>query len=229
VERETRSEVYTLHVQVAEKDAIFGLQLPPKRLRIRDYRRVSVPGGLEATVAYGMAMLAEVAEEDICLDPMCGGATTLIEAGLAFRPKRLIGGDLSPARIAAAHENARAAQQDIYLALWDTNRLPLADASVDVLLCNFPYGKKVAQIPPSVIPELVRVIRPGGRAAFLATEEMGIDSYLKASPSSLSLRRRLQLRLRGVDPLLYVFRKTGGGIDTEQRQWKNGVGIILGP
>jgi len=223
VERETKSQAYILHVQVMGKTALLGLQLARRRLRDRPYRRMAVPGGLEATVAYSMAMLGEVKKGDVCLDPMCGGGTTLIEAGLAFRPQRLIGGDVSPASLAVARKNSRAARQAIDLVHWNANRLPLADASVDVLLCNLPYGKKVKEVREAsespVIPELARVIRPGRRAVLMAADGPAMDLYLRGPNSPFALQQRLRLHLRGVSPFLYVLEKrpTRAGLGEEQK------------
>jgi len=211
IDGEAGGNAHTLHLQVMGKNALFGLQLSRRRLRDRDYRKVTVPGGLEATVAYSMALLAEVEKNDVCLDPMCGSATTLIEAGLGFRPRRLIGGDVSSAALAAARENGSAAGEEIGLVRWDAGRLPLVDASVDAVLCNLPYGKKIAPIQGGVehalMPELARVARPGRKTVLLAGERTGIDAYLETSPSPFALEQRLRLHLRGVSPLLYVLKR----------------------
>lgn len=201
----------TFHLQVVGKKALLGLQLTPRRLRDRQYRKADIPGGLEATVAYCMALLAGVGERQICLDPMCGSGTTLIEAALAFRPARLIGGDIDPPVLAAARQNARTASVPVSLLHWDATHLPLAAASVDALLCNLPYGKKVARIQRGpqnpFLQEFARVLRPGGKAALLTTGSVAMDIYLEDPDFPFTRQQRLPLHLRGVDPALYVLER----------------------
>jgi 23S rRNA G2445 N2-methylase RlmL len=195
---------------VAGRQALFGLQLAPTRLRDRPYRRASVPGGLEATVAYDMARLAAVGRDQVCLDPMCGGGTLLIEAGLAFGPRRLIGGDCWRPALAATRQNASAAGVAVATIGWDAGGLPIRDASVDVALCNLPYGKRVdAPVDEgAVLRELARVLRPGGPAVLLAGPSSRMEALLGGAP--FALRRRLRLRLRGVDPRLLVLERGRG-------------------
>lgn len=208
---EAEQSAYILHLQIKGGKALFGFQLAQTRLRNRDYRRESVPGGLEATAAYCMALLAEIKPGDICLDPMCGGATLLIEAALCFHPGRLIGGDISPETLAAARTNDAAAETKIDLIKWNAGLLPLASASVDVLLCNLPFDKRVSYTEgddTSVLEELTRVIRPGGRAVLLTSGREAMESFLEYGRSSFVCKRRLPLRLRGVEPSLYLLEKT---------------------
>ncbi|MBT4496654.1 MAG: methyltransferase domain-containing protein, partial [Gemmatimonadetes bacterium] len=211
-ELEAEQSAYILHLQVKGGKALFGFQLAQTRLRNRDYRRESVPGGLEATAAYCMALLAEIKPGDLCLDPMCGGATLLIEAALAFNPGQLIGGDISIPALVASRENSMAAKTRIDLAQWDAGTLPLASASVDVLLCNLPFDKKVSFAEGDsgtfILEELTRVIRPGGRALLLTSDREAMESFLEYGRSSFTCKKRLPLRLRGVEPSLYLLEKT---------------------
>ena len=198
----------TFHLQVVGKKALLGMQLTPRRLRDRPYREVDVPGGLEATVAYCMAVLAGVGKRQICLDPMCGSGTILIEAGLGCCPAGLIGGDIDLGALGAARQNGRAADLSFDLLHWDATCLSLPDAAVDVLLCNLPYGKKVARLQRGpqnpFLQEFARVVRPGGKAALLTMDKFTTDRFLKDSRTPFSLEQRLELHLRGVDPVLYV-------------------------
>jgi len=201
------------HLQVVGKKALWGMQLTPRRLRDRLYRKVDVPGGLEVTVAYCMGLLAGIGKGQVCLDPMCGSGTTLIEAALGFGPARLIGGDISADVLAAARENSAAADVSLDLLRWDAARLPLADAAVDALLCNMPYGKKVVRFQRGpqnpFLEEFARVVRPGGKAALLSADRFSMDRSLKDPGAPFALEQRLELHLRGVDPVLYVLERKG--------------------
>jgi len=208
---EAEQSAYVLHLQVKGGKALFGFQLAQARLRNRDYRIESVPGGLEATAAYCMTLLAEIKPGDVCLDPMCGGATLLIEAALGFRPRRLIGGDISPKALAAARTNDAAAGAKVDLMQWNAGLLPLTSASVDVILSNLPFDKRVSYAEEdggaSVLMELARVVRPGGRALLLTSGRETMESFLEDDRIPFTCKRRLPLRLRGVEPSLYLLEK----------------------
>lgn len=202
------SATYTLHLQVFGKNALWGLQLAQRRLRNRAYRRITVLGGLESTVAYCMAMLADMSADDICLDPMCGGATTLIEGGMAFQPRLLLGGDLSSHVFAAARENEKAAGLRLNLVRWNAGKLPLNDASVDVILCNLPFEKKVSlsreRSENSVFQEMARVIRPYKNAVILTDYDPFAS---KDQQIPFEVQKRMKLHLRGVEPFLFVLKR----------------------
>lgn len=208
IENDLTSKTYTLHLQVFGKNALWGLQLAQRRLRNRAYRRSSVLGGLESTVAYCMALLADMGADDICLDPMCGGATTLIEGGLVFQPRLLIGGDLSSNVFAAARENGKTAGLRINLVRWDAGKLPLNNASVDAVLCNLPFGKKVplprGKNENPLFQELARVLRPYKNAVIL-TDDDPFSSKDQQIP--FEVQRRIKLHLRGVEPFLFVLKR----------------------
>ncbi len=77
---------------------------------------------------------------------------------------RVIGVDMTPEMIARAKENARRAEAgNVEFRLGSIERLPVADASVDVIISNC-----VVNLSPekgAAFAEALRVLRPGGRLA----------------------------------------------------------------
>lgn len=123
--------------------------------------------GIAAEVAGLAAEVAGLAEEalgasassPVALD--VGTGTGLVLRSLPAHLRR-IGVDLSPGMLAQAH----AADPGLVLARADAVRLPLADASVDVVTCV-----TVLHLLPdaaAALTEWARVLRPGG-AAITAT------------------------------------------------------------
>lgn len=94
------------------------------------------------------------------VDLACGTGDFCRE--LNGRGLRAIGMDLSMGMLAAARTDAPLAQADAL-------DLPLPDASVDGVTCGFALRNFVA-IPP-FLDEVARVVRPGGRIAFVEVAE----------------------------------------------------------
>src|SRR5579875_2808666 len=76
------------------------------------------------------------------LDPCCGSGTILIEA--ALQGASVYGGDSDPRALDAARTNIAAAGVQASVQGWDAQALPLADASIDRVICNLPWGRQVA-------------------------------------------------------------------------------------
>ncbi len=94
------------------------------------------------------------------LDVACG--TGDLVRALAARGLRPIGVDLSPGMLAQAHADAP-------MLLGDALALPLPDASLDGVTCGFALRNLVDL--DAFFAETARVVRPGGRVAFLDAAE----------------------------------------------------------
>jgi demethylmenaquinone methyltransferase/2-methoxy-6-polyprenyl-1,4-benzoquinol methylase len=110
--------------------------------RRRAVRELRLPGGaLVADLACGTG--------DLCDELLTGGY-------------RAVGFDFS-------HGMLRNAGTSAPLVEADALRLPLADGGVDGATCGFAL-RNVTEVP-ALFAETARVLRPGGRAAFLETSE----------------------------------------------------------
>ncbi len=118
------------------------------------------------------------------LDIGCGTGDLLEEA--ATRGLRGIGVDLSAGMLAKAAERVPGAQ----LLRADAAALPLPDASCDGAVSAFAVRNFVSV--DSVLGELGRVLRPGGRLAILEVDR----------PASATLRLAFDAYFRAVVPLL---------------------------
>jgi len=202
-----------VRVYVTDDTALAGLRLSPEALHRRARVRHAA-ASLNATVAHAMCRLTQPTAGEVVVDPMCGAGTLLIERARLAEPALMIGGDVSVKPLEAAETNFDAAEVDAQLLCWDARRLPLARASVDALICNLPWGRRIGShrsnrhLYPGFVRELARVLRPGGTAALLTQEKRLITRLLGRSSPPLQLLREDHLSLSGTHPAIYLVRRT---------------------
>ncbi len=191
------------------RELLVGLRLSDETMRHRDYQKVHLPASLRPSLAAAMIRLTGPGDNDVFLDPMCGTGTLLIERGIAGRHQLLIGGDIDQASLNAARENVGPRHKPRDLLLWDARRMPLADASVDRVASNLPFGKQLGR--PRELPalysdlarELARVMRPGGRAVLLASAVAQLRAALQDVPG-LGIGRRYPINILGQNATIQV-------------------------
>lgn len=217
VRDEAHLEIWlTIHGSVA----VCGVRLSDKTMRHRTYKVEHLPASLRPTVAAAMVRLAETPPGAVVLDPACGAGTILaeqIELSKARRVGRIEtwGGDLDGTAILAAAANLKRVGPTV-LARWDVARLPLADQSVDRLICNPPFGKQLAS-PEALGPlyeqltqEGNRVLKPGGRAVLLVSDA---DILREAAREVRWIpRRQVRVVVLGQRATIGVWQKPGGSL-----------------
>jgi len=104
-----------------------------------------------------LQVLGDVAGKDV-LELGCGAAQWSI--ALARRGARCVGLDVSQRQL----EHARAAGAAFPLVCASAEALPFGDASFDLVFCD--WGATAFTDPYLVVPEVARVLRPGGLFAF---------------------------------------------------------------
>ena len=202
---------YEVMVEIEQERCLMGLRLSRRAL----HKRSRVTHGLAAlnpTAAYAMCVLSDPTPDETVLDPMCGTATILIERA-ALGPATLIGSDARPRAIEDARMNLQAAQVTANLLQADARRLPLRTESVDKLLCNLPWGRRVmsrgslSYLYEGFVSEMTRVLRPGGKAVLLTTRS-GLLVKLVTRTHKLRLVHARVIRLGGARPHLFIVRRS---------------------
>lgn len=202
---------YEVIVEAEQERCLMGLRLSSQALHKRS-RVVHGLASLNPTAAYAMCMLSDPELEEVVLDPMCGTGTILIERA-ALGPALLLGSDAHPRALEEARTNLDAAQVNAMLVQADARRMGLGTESVDKLLCNLPWGRRVLSggslryLYEGFVSEMTRVLRSGAKAVVLTTRR-GLMVKLVTRTGRLRIVHERIIRIGGVKPHLYIVRRS---------------------
>jgi hypothetical protein len=207
---------YDVNIEQAGRDLV--AQVGPLFRSRRFPAMARMPASANPVLAAMVVALAKIRAGDIVLDPFCGAATMLVEAAATGVGTRLLGSDVDPVALAAATANLPLMPGG-RLVRADAARLPLADGTVDRIVTNMPFGKRVGShgtnltLYPGFAGELGRVLRTDGRAV-LMTEEKSLLGRSVEATRGLRVVREVKLATPGgeLHPSAFVVERTRSAV-----------------
>jgi ubiquinone/menaquinone biosynthesis C-methylase UbiE len=145
----------------------------------------------------------------VVADVGCGWGRSLSKLHDRFAPQRLIAIDVDPGMVQAALDEARRHGLIAEGLICSSEKLPLADGSVDLLLCHQTLHHLVEQ--EAALVEWYRVLRPGGVLLFAESTRRYIHSWL----IRLLFRHPMDVQ-KSADEYLVLVRSVGFNVEPAQ-------------
>ena len=180
---------------------------------------------LRATVCYNMLRLANIIPGDIVCDPLAGTGAIMMEASVSRGDCFTLCGDHNNVAIKHCSKNAEALltspDSSKYAPLnsvkFDTTNMPLRTASIDVLVSDLPFGRRIgtktmnSALYPKLLSEMARVTPPStGRAILLTQDYKNMKRALMSEVAHKSWKnsRTVFLKLGNLTTHVYCLKRT---------------------
>jgi SAM-dependent methyltransferase len=160
----------------------------------RAWRADEITWGMFGITEADVGVLGDVSGLDI-VDLGCG--TGYFSAWLARRGGRPVGVDVTPAQLETARRLQAETGIEFPLLEASAEDVPLPDASFDLALSE--YGASIWCDPHRWIPEAYRLLRPGGRLAFLGNSPLVILCALADEEATSETLQRAQRGMHRID------------------------------
>ncbi|XP_072133719.1 THUMP domain-containing protein 2 isoform X3 [Mobula birostris] len=186
---ELRNPMLEIYIHFNDNHCVVGIPILRLPLASRDYIKST---GLRSTVAWAMASLSDIQVGSLVLDPMCGLGTILLEAAKEWPNAYYHGIDNTAIQLQMASVNVCFAklESNIDLTRASVTELPLLTESIDVVICDIPFGQKfkitqdTKAMMPCILKEMVRVLRGDGTLVLLLSQELSLDIQQWQKPKS---------------------------------------------
>lgn len=212
-------------LNIHNEEVVIGIALTEESLHRRNISHFG-PTTLRSTLCYGMLRLCKPQESDIILDPMCGTGAIPLEGAIEFSECFYISGDNNDMAVNRTvnnicHIQKRRADKGspsglpIDTVQWDLSNLPMRTSSVDIIITDMPFGKRMGSrkknwdLYPSCLREMARVCRPGSGKAVLLTQDK--KCFAKAISRMGGLWRKLHtvwVNVGGLHAGVYLLKRT---------------------
>ena len=167
------------------------------------------PASTNPIAATVMINLLKVLPGQTVYDPFCGAGTLLVEVLETVPGTHVAGSDINKDALEASRHNMASFPGRWKIRNIDARRIHAADGSVERLVSNMPFGKRVGshnknqELYPQFAAELARVLSPGGLAVLLSEEKELLRQAIKAT-HSLRIVKEHMLTIGGLHPNVFV-------------------------
>lgn len=208
------------------QEVVIGIALTEESLHRRNITHFG-PTTLRSTLCYGMLRLCKPQPSDIILDPMCGTGAIPLEGAIEFQNSFYMAGDNNAMAVNRTvhnichvqkrrHDKGGVSGLPIDTLQWDLCHLPIRTSSVDIIITDMPFGKRMGSrkknwdLYPSCLREMARVCRPGSGTAVLLTQDK--KCFAKAISRMGGLWKRshtVWVNVGGLHAGVFLLKRTG--------------------
>ncbi|XP_061641171.1 THUMP domain-containing protein 3 isoform X2 [Phyllopteryx taeniolatus] len=213
-------------LNIHNTEVVIGIALTEESLHRRNISHFG-PTTLRSTLCYGMLRLCKPQPSDIILDPMCGTGAIPLEGALEFPASFYICGDNNDMAVNrtvnnVCHIQKRKAEKGgapglpIDTVRWDLASLPMRSSSVDIIITDMPFGKRMGSrkknwdLYPSCLREMARVCRPAsGKAVLLTQDKKCFSKALSRMGGLWRKQHTVWVNVGGLHAGVFLLRRTG--------------------
>ncbi|NXN25844.1 THUM3 protein, partial [Nycticryphes semicollaris] len=225
-------------LNIHNNEVVVGIALTEESLHRRNITHFG-PTTLRSTLAYGMLRLCDPQPTDIIVDPMCGTGAIPIEGATEWPSCYHIAGDNNPQAVKRAANNIcsllkksenKESSTSLGIPLdiiqWDICNLPLRTGSVDIIVSDMPFGKRIGSkkknwdLYPACLMEMGRICTPGTGRAVLLTQDK--KCFAKALSRMGHIWRRGQtvwVNVGGLHAAVYLLKRTWERAEEKRSFW----------
>lgn len=222
----TKFDVEVL-LNIHNEEMVVGIALTEESLHRRNISHFG-PTTLRSTLCYGMLRLCKPQLSDIILDPMCGTGAIPLEGAIEFSQSFYVAGDNNDMAVNRTLNNichiekrwadkGRVPGLPIDTVRWDLCSLPIRSSSVDIIVTDMPFGKRMGSkkrnwdLYPSCLREMARVCRPGSGKAVLLTQDKKCFSKAISRMGGLWRKQHVVwVNVGGLHAGVYLLKRTNG-------------------
>ncbi|XP_045349600.1 THUMP domain-containing protein 3 [Leopardus geoffroyi] len=214
-------------LNIHDNEIVVGIALTEESLHRRNITHFG-PTTLRSTLAYGMLRLCAPQPTDIIVDPMCGTGAIPIEGATEWSNCYHIAGDNNPLAVNRAANNISSLLTKsqikegkvswglpIDAVQWDICNLPLRTGSVDIIVTDMPFGKRMGSkkrnwnLYPACLREMSRICRPGtGRAVLLTQDKKCFTKALSGMGHVWRKVHTVWVNIGGLHAAVYLLKRT---------------------
>ncbi|XP_077385924.1 tRNA (guanine(6)-N(2))-methyltransferase THUMP3 [Festucalex cinctus] len=213
-------------LNIHNTEVVIGIALTEESLHRRNISHFG-PTTLRSTLCYGMLRLCKPQPSDIVLDPMCGTGAIPLEGALEFPTSFYISGDNNDMAVNRTVNNVCHIQKrkagkgsapglPIDTVRWDLCSLPMRTSSVDIIITDMPFGKRMGSrkknwdLYPSCLREMARVCKPAsGKAVLLTQDKKCFSKALFRMGGLWRKQHTVWVNVGGLHAGVFLLRRTG--------------------